>query len=252
MRLYDKVAIVTGASSGIGKAIAQSFAKEHAYVAIVARSQKGAEAVQQITAEGGKALFVQCDVTNATAVEAMVSSVIKEYGRIDILVNNAGILRNGDVVSLQEKDWDDVIATDLKSVYLCSKYVIPIMRKNKSGSIVNVASYFGLLGGRQVAAYCAAKGGVVNLTRAMALDHSREGIRVNALCPGPVETQLLQKTFPTPESMKKVAAQIPRGQFPTLEEIASAALFLASDESKHITGIALPIDGGGSAGIKII
>lgn len=252
MRFRDKIIVVTGASSGIGQAIATYFVSEGAQVVLCARKELKKEVIQLLNSKSiGKAYFVECDVRNKASVQSLMNFVNEKFGKIDVLVNNAGIFKGGDVVSITEEDWDDVIASNLKSVFLCSKEFVPLMRKN-GGSIINISSYYGLLGGKQAAAYCAAKAGVVNLTRAMALDYARESIKVNVVCPGPVDTQLLRSSFSSQESFKKLSVQNPMGRIGTPEEIAQVVSFLAEEKSSYITGAVIAVDGGGSAGIRII
>lgn len=247
MQLKKKVAIVTGASSGIGKAIALLFAKEGASVVIAARSPDGKKVEQEITKTGASALFVKTDVTSDSSVKNMVAQTLKKFKRIDILVNNAGIMLGGTVETTSEKTWDTVLDTNLKGTYLCSKHCVPHLRKTANAAIINIASEWGLNGGQGYAAYCASKGGVVNLTRAMALDHAREGIRVNCIAPGPINTKMLTGAFKKDE-MKYIANLVPLGRIGTPEEVANAALFLASDLSSFVTGSIYSVDGGDMAG----
>ena len=249
MRLRDKVAIITGGASGIGKATALLFAKEGAKVVVADKNEAGGkETVDHIRSDGGEAIFVRADVTSAEDVQGMVKAAIGTYGKLVILFNNAGIAMRLPVADLPEEDWDRCIDINLKGVYLCSKYAIPEMIKNDGGCIINMASIYGVVGGKTRAAYVASKGGVVNLTRGMALDYASNNIRVNCICPGFVETPLVRDVVKTPEEYQALAVQHPMGRLAKPLEIAYGALYLASDESSFVTGIALPIDGGYTAG----
>ena len=193
MRISDKVAIITGAASGIGRATAILFAKEGGKVVVADKNEVGGnETVDLIRSDGGQAIFDYVNVTSATDIQGMVITTINTYGKLNILVNNAGIAIRLPVVDLSEEDWDRNIDVNLKSIYLSSKYAIPRMIENGGGSIVNIASIYGIVGGRIRAAYAASKGGVVNLTRSMALDYALHKIRVNCVCPGFVNTPLLK------------------------------------------------------------
>ena len=249
MRLRGKVAIITGGASGIGKATALLFAKEGAKVVVADQNEAGGkETVDHIRSDGGEAIFVRADVTSAEDVQGMVKAAIGAYGKLVILFNNAGIAMRLPVADLPEEDWDRCIDINLKGVYLCSKYAIPEMIKNDGGCIINMASIYGVVGGKTRAAYVASKGGVVNLTRGMALDYASNNIRVNCICPGFVETPLVRDVVKTPEEYQALAVQHPMGRLAKPLEIAYGALYLASDESSFVTGIALPIDGGYTAG----
>ncbi|MCH8291460.1 glucose 1-dehydrogenase [Candidatus Poribacteria bacterium] len=249
MRLRDKVAIITGGASGIGKATALLFAKEGAKVVVADQNEAGGkETVDHIRSDGGEAIFVRADVASAEDVQSMVKAAIETYGKLVILFNNAGIAMRLPVADLPEEDWDRCIDINLKGVYLCSKYAIPEMIKNDGGCIINMASIYGVVGGKTRAAYVASKGGVVNLTRGMALDYASNNIRVNCICPGFVETPLVRDVVKTPEEYQALAVQHPMGRLAKPLEIAYGALYLASDESSFVTGIALPIDGGYTAG----
>ena len=249
MRLEGKIAIVTGAASGIGAATACLFAQEGATVVVADLDEAGGNAmVDQIRSAGDEAIFVRTDVTLAKDTQVVVTSTIDTYGKLDVLFNNAGIPMRLPVADLPEEDWDRCITINLKSIYLCSKYAIPEMIRNGGGSIINTASIYGIVGGRTRAAYVASKGGVANLTRGMALDYAQDNIRVNCLCPGFVETPLVQGILKTPEAYRALADQHPMARLGQPSEIAYGALYLASDESSFVTGIALPIDGGYTAG----
>ena len=249
MRISEKVAIITGAASGIGRTTAILFAKEGGKVIVADQNEVGGnETVDMIRSDGGQAIFERVNVTSATDIQKMVETTINTYGKLNILVNNAGIAIRLPVVDLPEEDWDRNIDVNLKSIYLSSKYAIPRMIENKGGSIVNIASIYGIVGGRIRAAYTASKGGVVNLTRSMALDYALHKIRVNCVCPGFVNTPLLKNILKTPEEYQALADLHPMGRLGDMLEIAQGILYLASDASSFVTGIALPIDGGYTAG----
>lgn len=252
MRFDEKVAIITGGTSGIGLATAQLLSQEGARVVLMARNKvRGQEAVEQITAAGGRAIFVSGDVGVAIDCQRCVDAAIEAYGRLDILFNNAGqIYVNRNLVETSEEEWDATMGSNLKSIFLMSKYAIPHIVKN-GGSIVNNASIFGLVGGSGVAAYCAAKGGVITLTKAMTLDHAAQNIRVNCVCPGSVNTPLLENEMNdlggVEVQLPKFAARHPLNRIASPQEIAQAVAYLASDDASFVTGIALPVDGGRSA-----
>ncbi len=249
MRLEGRVAIVTGAGSGIGEATALTFAKEGARVAVAdVVDRAGNDTVEQIRATGGNAIFVHTDVTSASDVQGMVRATTDNFGRLDVLFNNAGIAMRFAVADLPEDDWDRCIDINLKGVYLGSKYAIPAMIANGGGSIINTASIYGIVGGLNRAAYVASKGGIVNLTRGMALDYANRNIRVNCICPGFTDTPIIKSIVEDPTKYIALVDQHPMGRLATPLDIAYGALYLASDESAFVTGIALPIDGGYTAG----
>ena len=251
--LSGKVAMITGGASGIGRATALLFAREGAAVVVVDIDEpKGQAVVQSMVDEGGKAIFLHCDVTRASDCQSAVSKAVEELGKIDVLFNNAGIIRRASVVDTTEEEWDQVMATNVKSVFLLSKCVVPLMVEAGGGVIINTASGWGLVGGRNAASYCASKGAVVLLTKAMALDHGPQNIRVNCICPGDTDTPMLlsearQLGIPREEFLAE-AKRRPLRRIGRPEEIANAALFLASDASSYVTGTALVVDGGGLAG----
>jgi NAD(P)-dependent dehydrogenase (short-subunit alcohol dehydrogenase family) len=251
--LKDKVVIVTGGASGIGRATALLFSREGATVAIVDIDDPNGQAVvQSIVDSGGKAVFLRCDVTKTVECRSVVNRVLKEYGKISVLFNNVGIIRRASVVDTTEEEWDRVMDTNVKSVFIFSKYVIPVMTEAGGGVIINTASGWGIMGGQKAASYCASKGAVVLLTKAMALDHGPQNIRVNCICPGDTETPLLisearQLGIPREEFLEE-AKQRPLQRIGRPEEIANAVLFLASDAASYVTGTALVVDGGGLAG----
>ena len=251
--LRGKVALVTGGASGIGRATALLFAREGAAVSVVDVDQANGQAVvQALVEDGGRAIFLRCDVTQTEDCQRAVQRTVSELGGLDVLFNNAGIIRRASVLETSEAEWDRVMAVNVKSVFLLSKYAIPVMVQAGGGVIVNTASGWGLVGGRKAAAYCASKGAVVLLTKAMALDHGEQNIRVNCICPGDTDTSMLrgeaqQLGEPCGRFLAQ-AAQRPLRRIGRPEEIAQAALYLASDASSFVTGAALVVDGGGLAG----
>jgi NAD(P)-dependent dehydrogenase (short-subunit alcohol dehydrogenase family) len=249
MRLKDKVAIVTGAAAGIGKATAKLFAAEGARVVVADWNGDGATVVAG--AIGDAAIAVTVDVRADAEVQAMLEKTKQAFGRLDILVNNAGKGLIGDVVTTKEADWDDIISTNLKSVYLCSKYAIPVLRMAGGGSIVNIASNVAQVGIRNRAAYVASKGGVASLTRAMALDHAGDNIRVNAVAPGVVWSSYYERmleTVPDRDAfLDGLKARAPMARMGQPSEIASLVLWLASGESSFATGGLFTVDGGMTA-----
>jgi NAD(P)-dependent dehydrogenase (short-subunit alcohol dehydrogenase family) len=253
MQLANKVAIITGGASGIGRATAFLFAREKATVVIADVNASGGQAVaDEISLAGGRASFESADVTRAADCRRVVERVAKEFGKINILFNNAGVIRRATVLEISEEDWDRVMAVNVKSIYLLSREVIPYMQKSGGGVIVNTASGWGLTGGARAAAYCASKGAVVLLTKAMAVDHGPHNIRVNCICPGDTDTAMLRgEATQLGEASTRFlaeAAKRPLGRVGLPEEIARAALYLASDASSFVTGTALVVDGGGLAG----
>jgi len=252
LSLAGKTAIVTGAASGIGRGIALLFAEMGALVAVLDIDEaKGAGTVEEIEKSDGKAIFMRCDVRSAQECRPVVESVFERTRRIDILCNCAGIAIRKDIIELTEEDWDLTLGVTLKSVYVLSREVVPHMIRAGEGSIINIGSGWSLKGGPKAAAYCAAKGGVVNLTRAMAIDHGKHNIRVNCICPGDIDTPMLrsecEQLGQDEAEFIKEAAHRPLARVGTPEDVANAALFLASPMSKWITGAALVVDGGGLA-----
>ena len=252
MKLEGKVAIVTGATDGIGKAIALKFAKEGARIMMVGRDEAKGRAALEKVREHGEATYFKADVSNSSQVKKLVDETIQKYGRIDILVNNAAIVSVGTVVNTSEEIWDQVIDINLKGVFLCCKYVIPYMQKKGGGAIVNIGSINSLMAMENEAVYDASKGGVLMLTRAIALDFAKSNIRANCICPGAIETAMLKTSLdgaPDPAKAREwITARHPVGHLGKPDEIAEAALFLASDASSFVTGTALPVDGGILAG----
>jgi NAD(P)-dependent dehydrogenase (short-subunit alcohol dehydrogenase family) len=252
MRLANKVALITGGNSGIGRATAQLFAQEGAKVALTGRDEKrGAEVVEKIRQASGTAVFIPSDVRIAKDCKRAVGETLRRFGRLDILFNNAGVFYPHTVVDCPEEEWDMTINVNLKGTYLMSRCALPAMIAQGGGVIINNGSGWGITGGNEAASYCASKGGVVLLTKAMAIDHGRQGIRVNCLCPGDVDTPMLTADAKLRGREWKEylaeAADRPLGRIGTPEEIARAALFLASDDSSFITGAVLAVDGGGTA-----
>jgi meso-butanediol dehydrogenase / (S,S)-butanediol dehydrogenase / diacetyl reductase len=251
-RLVGKVALVTGAGTGIGRACALLFAREGARVAVAARR---AEPLATVTAEmaraGGETLAVQCDVTQARQVQDAMRAIVGRFGRLDVVVNNAGALIAATAEETSDADWDRIIDVNVKGTFLVSRAALPELRRTGGGSIINIGSILSLVGMKKRAAYCAAKGGVLLLTRAMALDHAHERIRFNCICPGLVETELIRDLFTgTPERedlLRQRIEQIPLGRLGQPEDVARLAVFLASEESSWITGAALSVDGGFTA-----
>lgn len=245
MRLQDKVALVTGAGSGIGRGIAEAFVREGARVAIADWSEPGVnETMQHIAATHGEAVLVVGDVSHASDAARMVEACVSRFGRIDILVNNAGILRYGAVHETDEATWDSVIDVNLKSVYLLSRAALPQMLAQGSGRILNIASIAGLVGFEQLAAYCASKGGIVELTRSMAVDYGPKGITVNCIAPGAIETAMTRSIVDDPQQKAAFEGQTPTRSIGVPEDIAAAAIYLCSDESRFVTGETLVVDGG--------
>lgn len=248
MRLDGKTALITGAGSGIGRETSLLFAREGAQVLVVDLNGDAAEETAAAVREaGGHAVAFTADVATPAACEAMIAAAEASFGRLDVLFNNAGIMHAGDddAVSTAVDVWDMTMDVNAKGVFLGCKYGIPALRRAGGGSIVNTASFVAHLGAAtpQVA-YTASKGAVLSLTRELAVIHAREGIRVNALCPGPLRTELLMKFLDTEEKRQRRLVHIPMGRFGEAREIAAAALFLASDESSYVTGTEFLVDGG--------
>jgi NAD(P)-dependent dehydrogenase (short-subunit alcohol dehydrogenase family) len=252
MRLNQKVALITGGTSGIGEATALLFAREGARVAITGRSkERGREVSRRIEEGGGRAIFLECDVRFSEHCRGAVEKTVEAFGRLDVLFNNAGVYYPHTALDCSEQEWDVQMDVNLKGTFLMSKYALPGMIAQGGGVIINNSSGWGLVGGDAAVAYCASKGGVVLLTKAMAIDHGRQGIRVNCICPGDVDTPML----PEDARMRGLkfkdylagAANRPLGRIGTPEEIAKAALFLASEDSSFMTGASLVVDGGGTA-----
>lgn len=252
-QLSGKVASITGAASGIGRATALLFASEGAAVVITDVNESGGRAVvAEIVNSGGRATFEPGDVTRAADCKRVIERAMRDFGGIHVLFNNAGIIRRASVVELSEADWDRVMAVNVKAIFLMSREAIPMMEKNGGGCIINMASGWGLAGGPRAAVYCASKGAVVLLTKAMAIDHGPQKIRVNCICPGDTDTAMLRNEAeqlgePSHRFLAE-ATRRPLGRVGKPEEIAQAALYLASDAASFVTGTALVVDGGGLAG----
>lgn len=253
MRLANRVALITGGTSGIGEATAVLFTREGAKVAITGRNEeRGLAVAAGIQNEGGVAIFIPTDVRYPGECRRAVETVLARFGRLDILFNNAGVLYSHTALDCTEEEWDLQIDINLKGTFLMSKFALPAMIAQGSGVIINNSSGWGLVGGDKAVAYCASKGGVVLLTKAMAIDHGRQGIRVNCICPGDVDTPMLlgdaRMRGQAWEDYLATCANRPMGRYAMPDEIARAALFLASDESSFVTGATLAVDGGGTAG----
>lgn len=248
MRLQDKVALITGGAAGIGRETALLFAREGARVVVVDIDAAGAEqTARDIRDAGGVAIHHRADVSQAADCEAMVEAAESHFGRLDVLFNNAGIMHaeDGDATQTEEAIWDLTMNINLKGVFFGCKYGIPALRRAGGGSIVNTASFVALLGAATAQlAYTASKGGVLAMTRELAVVHAREGIRVNALCPGPLRTKLLMDFLDTEEKKQRRLVHVPMGRFGEAKEMAQAALYLASDESAYVTGSTFTVDGG--------
>jgi NAD(P)-dependent dehydrogenase (short-subunit alcohol dehydrogenase family) len=246
MELENKVAIVTGGNSGIGRNISELFAQEGAKV-VIADMQEG-EVAQNITKRGGSALFLKTDVRSSSQVQRLVEACVSEFGGLDVVCNNAGVGQNQPVSDTTEEDWDRIVDTNLKSVFLVSKYAVPLMVKRQEGAIVNTSSQLGLTALPGRGAYCASKAGVILLTRVLALEYAEQGIRVNCVCPGPIQTPMLEFTHnqeaDPAEARRKLISRVPLARLGKPDEIAQAVLFLASKRSSYITGQHLVVDGG--------
>jgi NAD(P)-dependent dehydrogenase (short-subunit alcohol dehydrogenase family) len=243
MKLKDKVAFITGFGSGLGQAIAVMFAKEGAAVAGTSKTAaKGLETVAMIEKAGGKALFRTGDVGNSAQMKALIDETVKQFGGLDILVNSAGVRTNGSITEITEEDWDRTLDANLKGVFVVSRLAIPEMKKRGGGVILHIGARSGILGQGGRAAYCASKGGMVTLTEAMAMDHARDKIRVNCICPGPTRTPMVDTS--TPEKLARYKTRVPIGRIGEPDDVAYAAVYLASDEASMVTAAILPVDGG--------
>lgn len=244
--------MVTGAASGIGRAVAQRLAEAGSRVVLLDIDRKQGRAVEHsIKQNGGECFFRICDVTSEEDCSRITAEVVGIFNRVDILCNNAGVIRRADIISLKESEWDQVLDVGLKGIYLLSRQVLPHMIKAGQGSIINTGSGWSLKGGAKAAAYCAAKGGVLNLTRAMAIDYGPHGIRVNCVCPGDIDTPLLRSEArqlgQDEEEFMREAADRPLRRFGSPMDVADAVLFFGSEMSRWITGTHLLVDGGGLA-----
>jgi NAD(P)-dependent dehydrogenase (short-subunit alcohol dehydrogenase family) len=251
MKLKGKVALITGGTEGMGYATAELFLREGARVAITGRSrEKGRRAVRSLR-KHGEVIYIQGDVSIAADAKRMVSETVGQFGRVDILFNNAGIYVEKTAEDTTEEEWDRVMDINVKGTFLVSKYAIPHMKKKRSGVIVNNSSDAGLIGNRSCPAYCASKGAVTIMTKAMALDYAKYGIRVNSVNPGAIDTPMLvreaEASADPAEYLRRTDAESPIGRVGRPEEVARAVLFLASEESSFVTGAALSVDGGMTA-----
>lgn len=245
MRLQNKIAIITGAGSGIGRGIALAFIKEGAKITVADWSEEGGrETVEQIHKIGGKAIFIKTDVSKAADIDKMIKTCLDEYNRIDILVNNAGIVKFGTLHETPEEDWDAVLNVNLKSVFLGSKRVIPEMLKQGEGKIINIASIAGLVGFDKIGPYCASKGGIIALTREMAVEYAPQKINVNCIAPGVIKTAMTKDMLADPAQKQFLESSTPYPRLGEPEDIAMAAVYLASDESGFVNGEVLVVDGG--------
>src|SRR3954447_21928171 len=248
MRLQDKVTLITGAGSGIGREAALIFAREGASVVVVdLNDASGQQTVSAIEAAGGKAIYVHADVSSAADAQAMVQAAEDTYGKLNVIFNNAGIFpaADGSVLDTDEETWDLVMRVNLKGVFFGCKYAIPALLRAGGGSIINVASFVALVGAATAqVAYTASKGGVLSMTREIAVEFARKGIRANAICPGPVDTPMLAELLSDPVRRQRRLVHIPPGRLAQAREIANGALFLASDESSYVNGATFTVDGG--------
>jgi NAD(P)-dependent dehydrogenase (short-subunit alcohol dehydrogenase family) len=243
MRLKNKVAFITGFGSGLGRAIAVMFAQEGAAVAGTSPTEaNGRATVVLVEKTGGKALYWPGDVSNSGQMTSLIGATVQQLGGIDIVVNSGGVRTNGSITDITEEDWDRTLDVNLKGAFLVSRLAIPEMMRRGGGVILNIAARSGMLGQSGRAAYCASKGGMVRLTEAMAMDHARDKIRVNCICPGPTRTPMVDTS--TPEKLARYKTRVPIGRIGEPEDVAYAAVYLASDEASMVTSAILPVDGG--------
>jgi NAD(P)-dependent dehydrogenase (short-subunit alcohol dehydrogenase family) len=240
-RLATKVAIVTGAASGIGLGIAQLFIKEGAKVVFSDINKSGKAAAD---AAGRKSLFIECDISSAESVKKLVTKVLEAFGTIDILINNAGILYQKPISETSDKEWNAVINVNLKGPFLLTREVLPIFEKHGKGKIVNIASIAGIIGYENLSAYCASKGGIIAMTRSLAVEFAPKKINVNCICPGAIKTGMTRNIEENEMMLKQILMSIPAGRMGDPIDIANAALYLASDESNYVTGASIVVDGG--------
>jgi NAD(P)-dependent dehydrogenase (short-subunit alcohol dehydrogenase family) len=243
MKLNGKVAFITGFGSGLGQAIAVMFAKQGAAVAGTSTTEsKGKETVALIEKGGGKAWFRAGDVGDSEQMTSFIAATVQQYGGLDIVVNSAGVRTNGRITEISEEAWDRTLDTNLKGAFVVSRFAIPEMKKRGGGVILHIAARSGMLGQAGRAAYCASKGGLVRLTEAMAMDHAKDKIRVNCICPGPIRTPMVDTS--TPEKLARYTTRVPLGRIGEPDDVAYAALYLASDEASYVTAAILPVDAG--------
>jgi Dehydrogenases with different specificities (related to short-chain alcohol dehydrogenases) len=252
MKLKDKVAIITGASKGIGLGIARVFSREGAKIVVACRTDEdGKRTALELGSDGKRSIYINTDVTSAESIRNMIDTTIKTYGKLDILVNNAGYHLSKNVEETSEEEWEFIINTNLRSTFLCSKYSMPYLRSTK-GNIINISSMVGLVGQPCAGAYSATKGGQISMSKGMAIDFAGDGIRVNVICPGWIQTPLVEDWFSQQKdseaSRRYIYGQHPLGRIGTIEECGEAALYLASAEAAFVTGITLNIDGGVTLG----
>lgn len=248
MKLEDKVAIITGSSKGIGEGIARVFAAEGARVVIVSRNEEeGQKIAEELGGPDGRSIFIKTDVTSRESIQELIAAAVSTFGRLDILVNNAGYHISKNVEETSEDEWEFILSTNLRSTFLCSKYAIPYLRQTK-GNIINISSMVGLVGQPNAGAYSATKGGQIAMSKGMAIDFAKDGIRVNVICPGWIQTPLVEDWFSQQQdpvaSRQYIYSQHPLGRIGTIEECGKAALYLASEDAAFVTGITLNIDGG--------
>jgi meso-butanediol dehydrogenase/(S,S)-butanediol dehydrogenase/diacetyl reductase len=243
MKLKGKVALVTGFGSGLGRAIAVLFAKEGAAIIGTSTTESnGRETLAMIEKENGKVIFHSGDVSQSAQMKSVVDEGLKRFGGIDIVVNSAGVRTNGSITEITEKQWDRTLDVNLKGVFVVSRLTIPEMIKRGGGVIINIGARSGMAGQAGRAAYCASKGGMITLTEAMAMDYAAQKIRVNCICPGPTRTPMVDTS--TPERLEYYKTRVPIGRIGEPEDIARAALYLASEEGSMVTAAILPVDGG--------
>lgn len=246
MRLKGKVGVVTGSSRGIGRAIAIKFAKEGAAVVVNSRKKASAQkVVDEIKKTGGKAIAVAGDVSKAETAKKLVDAAVKKFGSLDVFVNNAGVVSYSNFVDLKEKEWDSLMDVDLKGVFLCSQAAArQMIKQGNGGKIINISSIAGFIGFHDLPHYCAAKAGVIELTKQMALELALHRINVNSIGPGAIQTEMTKELEGDPKAIEQILTRIPLGRLGQPEEIANVAVFLASDEASYITGVTIFVDGG--------